>query len=212
MCAPTMHGLYVQDLSSRYSETCLGQLRASAGRGLDSKCLQIIDNDEANDNSTCDFHVDQHSSSFIPPSAGIDINDVVWSCKLSPTKLCDGVSQCLTDECRCHGNQSDVFFCADGSGCITWDGLCNFVQDCMDGSDECFCPGFIGRVTSPVTGSQMCVPDTLNCSITAGGPFPAEAISSCDHESSKGSKNFNPIELCLTEAFEEFEFLFRNYI
>ena len=56
------------------------------------------------------------------------------------------------------------------------------------------------------------VPDTLNCSITAAGPYPAEALPSCDHESSKGPKNFNPIELCLTEAFEEFHFLFRNYI
>ena len=66
--------------------------------------------------------------------------------KLNNTRnnLCDGESQCLTDECGCAGEySSDVFFCVDGSGCISWSKLCDNIQDCKDGSDECFCHGHL---------------------------------------------------------------------
>ena len=50
---------------------------------------------------------------------------------------CDGVSQCLTDECGCKG----VFLCRDRVGCIAFGSVCDGVSDCRDGSDEWLCDG-----------------------------------------------------------------------
>ena len=34
---------------------------------------------------------------------------------------------------------NDIFFCIDGSACLTYDKVCNLVDDCRDGSDESMC-------------------------------------------------------------------------
>ena len=112
------------------------------------KCLTEISNNSTSklDNQTCDFNYDAMFQDFtVLRPDGLSLKDITWSCKLNNTRnLCDGASQCLTDECGCAGEYSyDVFFCVDGSGCISWSQLCDNIQDCKDGSDECFCHGHL---------------------------------------------------------------------
>ena len=178
---------------------------------LGGDCLEIVDGDEGTDNLTCAFHFDTHNYprySEFPLPAGVGFKDVAWSCRLKATKICDGASQCLTDECQCHGNQSDVFFCADGSGCVTWDRFCDgFTHDCMDSSDECFCAGYVGHVTSKVNGNEVCVPDGLNCTIVEDASM-LRTYFKCDDDADSKRDSINPIEFCLMEAFDEFYTLF----
>ena len=119
---------------------------------MDYKCLEIISNFSTSelDSQTCEFNYDamifEDNPVILPLPDELTLNDISWSCKLNKTRnnLCDGASQCLTDECGCSGEYStDVFFCFDGSGCISWSQLCDNIQDCKDGSDECFCHGHL---------------------------------------------------------------------
>ena len=50
--------------------------------------------------------------------------------------MCNGFSQCVTDECNC-GN--DVFHCRNGRECVSLPQVCDRRFDCSDGSDECGC-------------------------------------------------------------------------
>ena len=43
-------------------------------------------------------------------------NDTEWICDLADDLVCDGVSQCLSDECGCKASLADVFYCFDRSG------------------------------------------------------------------------------------------------
>ena len=129
--------------------SCLKMIHLTSSY-MDYKCLKMISNFSASelDNQTCEFNYDaifQDNPVILPLPDGLTLKDVSWSCKLNNTiNLCDGASQCLTDECGCTGEYStDVFFCLDGSGCISWSQLCDNIQDCKDGSDECFCHGHL---------------------------------------------------------------------
>ena len=111
-------------------------------------CLTEISNYSKSElgNQTCEFNYDvmyQYVTAVLPDD--LTMKDVSWFCKLNNTRdLCDGESQCLTDECGCAGEYPhDLFFCVDGSGCISWSKLCDNIQDCKDGSDECFCHGHL---------------------------------------------------------------------
>ena len=61
-----------------------------------------------------------------------------WMCVLPPYSICDGTSQCLTDECDC-GEDIPVLYCRDNAGCVTLDKVCNGFLDCPHGEDEWAC-------------------------------------------------------------------------
>ena len=45
----------------------------------------------------------------------------------------------LVKNAKTHQLSNDIFFCKDGSACLTYDKVCNLVDDCGDGSDESMC-------------------------------------------------------------------------
>ena len=81
-----------------------------------------------------------------------------WQCVISQEMQCNGFSMCLTDECQCAG--IDVFYCADGVGCIAHANLCDGAEDCRDGSDECMCDDVIH---CQAHGHTYCVPRIKYC-------------------------------------------------
>ena len=81
-----------------------------------------------------------------------------WQCVISHEMQCDGLSMCLTDECQCA--DIDVFYCADGVGCIARANLCDGTEDCRDGSDECMCDDVIH---CQAHGHTYCVPRIKYC-------------------------------------------------
>ena len=81
-----------------------------------------------------------------------------WHCVLPNEALCNGVSDCLTDECNCAS--TDVFYCADGVGCIAHANVCDGVEDCRDGSDECMCSDVIHCT---IKQHSYCVPRSIYC-------------------------------------------------
>ncbi|KAL5248016.1 hypothetical protein ACHWQZ_G017253 [Mnemiopsis leidyi] len=121
------------------------------------------------DNLTCVFNMDenhyhikdQFPAGTLPPN--VTTSEISWSCELAyPSQLCNGYSECLTDECGCKNSTVDVFYCADGSGCITWDHLCDNIQQCRDGSDECFCPNHIVFFSTEI-GQWACFSEEYYC-------------------------------------------------
>ena len=84
-----------------------------------------------------------------------------WHCTLPQHMLCDGTSQCLTDECQCE--DTDVFYCNDNVGCIAHSNVCDGVMDCRDGSDECLCSDV---VQCTYKQQNYCVPRRKYCSKT----------------------------------------------
>ena len=199
--------------------TCFQETLSYAEAGLD-RCLEIeVVKEEDQSEKSCNFNFDQTKMShpirkYLP--ADIDLEDTMWSCTLSDSsKLCDGFSECLTDECGCHDSQIDVFYCADGSGCIAWSGLCDDVQDCMDGSDECLCSGHV-IVPAPEIGGQVCLSEKSLCSIVtkqslSPGSRASKAIAArCESGVTRlPTVEQSPVEICLTEE-QAYEVLFSN--
>ena len=188
--------------------------------GLHFNSLEVANNSALIDNLTCEFHFDRvglldiqrnnpHIYDNIQSRYGINLQNVTWFCKLiSPSQICNGLSECQTDECHCDKNQSDVFYCADGSGCITWDSICNSVTDCSDASDECFCAGFvqIDFLSDPGIGEKLCVSENAYCNkikhylselkYSLGAPL----AKKCDSYS-----NLHPIVSCMEAASYDFK-------
>ena len=81
-----------------------------------------------------------------------------WQCIIPRTNICDGTSICLTDECGC--KDIDVFYCADGVGCIAHANVCDGTQDCKDNSDECMCSNI---VMCKLKHRAYCVPRHFYC-------------------------------------------------
>ena len=161
---------------------------------------------------TCKFNFDTSQTmgrNNIDLPDGIDFEDVEWSCSLfnRSLSLCDGFSECLTDECGCHDSEIDVFYCADGSGCIAWSGLCDDIQDCMDGSDECFCAEHV-IISVPEAGGKVCMSEHSFCWRRAylglGDKSEAMQMKYCKSSVTTQERDYSPIELCLTNAHEDF--------
>ena len=160
-------------------------------------------------NLICNFNFDythlktresaEFTNSRLPP--GFRDEYASFICKLQNTsQICDGYSQCLTDECNCLGNQSPVFYCADGSGCVAMDNLCDKIQDCTDGSDECFCSDYF-VLSSSGSDDKICIPEDRYCqdintyrsseySIEVGNP------NLCD-EKQDFATHLSPLHTCL---------------
>eukprot|EP00116_Pleurobrachia_bachei_P000876 sb/3461138/ len=102
-----------------------------------------------------------------------------WRCVLSRWSRCDGVSECLEDECGC-ANATVVFCPGPVKGCITFDRICNGVYDCPGGEDERACTGLerisgckssvsLGQVTVDIKLAALCsgaMLDALYCGNT----------------------------------------------
>ena len=168
--------------------------------------------------STCDFNWDASLLLDNPTllrqielRSGIDFENVTWSCKLeNSSQICDGVSECQTDECHCHGNDSDVFYCADGSGCVAWKSLCNSIADCSDRSDECLCSGFIHiPSSSSIIGSELCLSENEYCLYEKDGQLQRleKELNYFPHSSNSGRCNetLNPISSCLNKVWDNFK-------
>ena len=121
-----------------------------------------------------------------------------WQCVISRFDLCSGVSQCLTDECNC--KEIEVFYCNDGSGCIAFANVCDGIQDCRDGSDECMCSDVIQCTFNNRT---YCSPRSAYClkqGLTRGHCIPSRHID-CSPWSA-GNK-VSPLQQCLENFFDE---------
>ena len=82
----------------------------------------------------------------------VNVTTIDWQCSVPQSFMCNGISECLTDECGC---EEDAFRCADGLGCIAMVNLCDGYKDCRDGSDECMCDDV---VTCHDGLEKFCVP------------------------------------------------------
>ena len=177
--------------------------------GDDNENIEITnDVTEGNGKLTCKFNFDVRHSRRFPVFSNnfkrqyaMSVREADWFCtSANKSLLCDGTSVCLTDECGCPGSQ--VFYCADGSGCVTLNKVCDSVQDCMDGSDECFCAGFIIDNTEN-NRAKVCLSQKEFCQTKIYLPFLKLKNSGCH----KMLDVTNPIYKCLRVMYETSDWL-----
>ena len=141
----------------------------------------------------CLFNIDNNFNTCCEFTGSCPVTGSVGECVVQQREICDGKSECLTDECGCTdivtnrstGNMSHdvhrqitarrtgVFWCADGSGCIAFANLCDGHRHCVDGSDECMCGDIVmccpthsegAGVVMCNNNNQYCVPRQHYCS------------------------------------------------
>ena len=225
---------HTQDSDERY--TCFGktlQVLALDWLGAD-KCLKAGIQSHSKNNKTsdliCGFNFDSlhFKTSTIPGLQNFNVSNLIqlvsktgkyggldqvtWSCQLNSTAdTCNGRSECLTDECNCPNSQSDIFYCADKSGCVTRDRVCDNLQDCLDGSDECFCASHV-IVESPPSGSRICLSEEKFCAIDRSVRLSTGSRDGIHFVCENGTTDMatNPLYECMIEAYSKFSFMFIN--
>ena len=121
-----------------------------------------------------------------------------WFCGPLTILKCNGYSECVHDECSC--SNVDVFYCADGRGCVTFRQTCDMIPNCLDGSDERVCPNLQYMAYKNAT---LMVSSLSYCRIN-----PLEAITYMKlKDYSKGNskvwKNCSKKTSALTKCFDE---------
>ena len=132
---------------------------------------KLIDNDTSRKLGYCEFPVNPLDLIELNPGEAaryVDLltakgnSDVLWFCDMEANDFCNGRSDCLTDECHCISNTTEIFYCPDKRGCITFPQLCDGFSDCPDGSDECLCEGFVKK-DCPTINSSVCLSEDRYC-------------------------------------------------
>ena len=175
--------------------------------------LQKNSNENGQDkgNDLCKFHYDDANYvTLIDPSGTTASNfntSISWYCHVENLYICDGNSDCLTDECNCaEEDQSDVFFCKGGGGCITFNRVCDKVRDCPDGLDELLCEGVLEMSCPHISDTILLTEytfcdfmylslDFINCNISRG-------INCSQVFESRIQLNYSPLyKECLREVY-----------
>ena len=86
-----------------------------------------------------------------------------WQCSIPAFSVCNNKSECLTDECGCFYDDHQVFFCSDGSGCLTFDKVCDGIRTCDDASDELLCEGHYEVSCPTITSNPVVISDLYYC-------------------------------------------------
>ena len=169
------------------------------------ECLHFLDEGLILD-THCPFNLPElatKTSPAIPLSENIGFGNTSWYCPMPEAEeICDGHSYCLTDECNCL--DSDTFYCADGTGCISWSNLCNDIQDCKDGSDECFCHGHVD-ISLNNSSQRLCVSEEEFCQLVEVFAISQEEKDSMceDNGQHQLESPESPIYSCMKEIFLE---------
>ena len=157
----------------------------------------------------CPFTIDKNELGLYNTKYWQSINEhfltgkVHWHCLISDESQCDGISNCLTDECGCG---KDVFKCADGLGCISLVNVCNGYKDCMDGSDECMCEDI---VTCDYGIEQYCIPREKYISSSNMYTNCTDRNLHLDKREKKLGQDFTQLQVCLMKFYRtEVDILF----
>ncbi|KAL5262105.1 hypothetical protein ACHWQZ_G007715 [Mnemiopsis leidyi] len=187
-------------------------LRSGLGQEM-NECVQVLDTAQENLQESCEVHFDTSQIISRPDfldnllSKTSQDHEVTMSCQLANSQFCDGFSDCLTDECCCHDSQIDVFYCADGSGCIASSQICDSIQDCTDGSDECFCSDHI-ILSFPDISEKTCMSEVHFCEVKAFLEFDDRSKFENTCVEKMGHRKITPLESCLVKALEDDQLLF----
>eukprot|EP00116_Pleurobrachia_bachei_P002463 sb/3462725/ len=81
------------------------------------------------------------------PGHGSGCLTTTWNCTIPSGLVCNGLSECLTDECSCPN--TTVIYYPGGVGCVSVESACNFLPDCPGGEDErAWCENYWGKNTT----------------------------------------------------------------
>ena len=122
------------------------------------------------DNIICPFVFDQFHASpngyfeSVPAKEQHLIESSEWFCRLPGSYVCDKNSDCQMDECGCTYKDVDVFLCADRSGCVTFNKVCDGIRTCSDASDEFLCEQFYEMSCPTISPYPVFISDLDYCS------------------------------------------------